>query len=249
MKSIYKGQHCKYDYTNLLNKNTKELDIASQAKEKQEYNEYESLDVKFFFCNSFIQKLKMQMLRKKILRFAKYLSTKNIKISELMIFKQVDYNYNYFVGKDKNLALNLIMHNGFYNKQAQGKLFKFIEKIQDKNRKKIPLIYTDQFDNMTQEQQLNKFKDKSLFDQDKEYSQFSKQTALNVNTLKRYKEQEHLLQSLMNRPDEALAKIIDQAFENNKNVEIVRKNTEAMHQDNIDNLNDLENWVNQMIFR
>ena len=110
-----------------------------------------------------------------------------------MIFKQVDHNYNYFVGKDKNLALNLIMHNGYYNKQSQGKLFKFIEKIQDKNRKKIPLIYTEEFDNMTQEQQLNKFKDKSLFDQDKEYSQFSKQTALNVNTLKRYKEQEHLL--------------------------------------------------------
>ena len=85
------------------------------------------------------------------------------------------------------------MHNGYYNKQSQGKLFKFIEKIQDKNRKKIPLIYTEEFDNMTQEQQLNKFKDKSLFDQDKEYSQFSKQTALNVNTLKRYKEQEHLL--------------------------------------------------------
>ena len=54
VKSIYKGQHIKYDYSHLLYKNTKELDIASQAKEKQEYNEYDSLDVKFFFCNSFI---------------------------------------------------------------------------------------------------------------------------------------------------------------------------------------------------
>ena len=94
-----------------------------------------------------------------------------------------------------------------------------------------------------------KFKDKSLFDQDKEYSQFSKQTALNVNTLKRYKEQEHLLQQLMNKPEVALSKIIDQAFENNKNVEIVRKNVDSMHHENLENISDLENWVNQMIFR
>lgn len=29
VRSIYKGQHTKYDYTQLLYKNTKELDIAS----------------------------------------------------------------------------------------------------------------------------------------------------------------------------------------------------------------------------
>jgi hypothetical protein len=53
----------------------------------------------------------------------------------------------------------------------------------------------------------------------------------------------------MNKPEVALSKIIDQAFENNKNVEIVRKNVDSMHHENIENLNDLENWVNQMIFR
>ena len=38
------------------------------------------------------------------------------------------------------------------------------------------------------ERDLNMNKDKSVFDNEKEYSQFSKQTALNVNTLRRYKE-------------------------------------------------------------
>lgn len=82
----------------------------------------------------------MNMLRKKILKFAKYLSTNNIQISEMTIFKHIDYNYDYFVGKDKNLPLNLIMHNGYYNKQSQGKLFKFIEKIKEKNNKKVPQV-------------------------------------------------------------------------------------------------------------
>jgi hypothetical protein len=82
------------------------------------------------------------------------------------------------------------MHNGFYNKLSQGKLFRFIGKILDKNKREK----LDPLDMPVEDNGLFKFKDKSLFDQDKEYSQFSKQTALNVNTLKRYKEQEHLLQ-------------------------------------------------------
>lgn len=99
VKCIYKGQHIKYDYSHLLYKNTRELDIASQAKEKQQFNEYDTLEVNFFFCSTFIQKLKMQILRKKILHFAKYMSKNNIEMCNMKIFQLVDHNYNYFVGE------------------------------------------------------------------------------------------------------------------------------------------------------
>ena len=58
----------------------------------------------------------MQILRKKILHFAKYMSKNNIEMCNMKIFRLVDHNYNYFVGEKKNLPLTLIMHNGFYNK-------------------------------------------------------------------------------------------------------------------------------------
>ena len=43
-------------------------------------------------------------------------------------------------------------------------------------------------DKLEGERDLNMNKDKSVFDNAKEYSQFSRQTALNVNTLRRYKD-------------------------------------------------------------
>ena len=219
VKNIYRGQHIKYDYSNLLYKNTKELTVAQHAKDMQEYNEFGELDSHFFFCTSFLQKLKMQMLRKKILKFAKFMLHRNIKMNDVEVFKHVDANYHHFVGQDKNLPLNLILHNGFYNQTSQGKLFKFIEQINEKNSKATETATPAE---KMDERDLNMNKDKSVFDNEKEYSQFSKQTALNVNTLRRYKEQEHFQQNLINKPAEALERILEQAIENVQNVDIVR---------------------------
>ena len=51
----------------------------------------------------------------------------------MAIFKHVDTNYHRFVGRDKNLPLSLVLHNGYYNQTSQGKLFKFVEQINEKN--------------------------------------------------------------------------------------------------------------------
>ena len=135
VKNVYRGQQIKYDYSSLLYKNIKELSVAQRAKDMQEYDEFGELDSHFFFCTSLLQKLKMQKLRKKILKFAQCMIQQQIKMNDLEIFKHIDANYHRFVGRNKNLPLNLILHNGFCNQTSQGKLFKFIEKINEKNSK------------------------------------------------------------------------------------------------------------------
>ena len=83
----------------------------------QEENEYKILDEKkMTYCKDVVTKMRLWVIKKKIMKLARYLIDNNIIIRDQEIFRVIDDNYNRFVGQDKNLHLSLILHNGSYNK-------------------------------------------------------------------------------------------------------------------------------------
>ena len=63
------------------------------------------------------------------------MTRKNFSIHKMAIFKHVDYVYDYFVGRNKNIKLSFLLHNGSFNRD-DGIMYKLIEKIKEKNKLK-----------------------------------------------------------------------------------------------------------------
>lgn len=68
-----------------------------------------------------------------MLKLARYMREKSIHMKDLQIFKVVDANYNRFVGKDKNILVDLILHHANFDKNNQGWCRALIKTLKQKH--------------------------------------------------------------------------------------------------------------------
>ena len=63
----------------------------------------------------------------------KWIAMNRIKIAEMEVFQMVDLSYQKFIGRGKNIEVNLMLHRGRYNHQEQKLVSCLLKLIRQKN--------------------------------------------------------------------------------------------------------------------